>query len=222
MFDLPAGGKRLLQRADGYLHTFVAGVETYAGGEPTGALPGRLVRGQAGAVTLIDQPIISADSHITEPPGTYIDNIDPAFRDRAPKLIDGGETLGEVFVVDGFNRPLSLATAAAAGKRPEEIKAVGARFDDLHRGGWDPVARLADQVTDGVAAEVIYPSIGMVLCNHSDADLKHACFHAYNRWLAEFCAGAPDRLLGLGQTAMRTPPMASPICTRSRHSGCAA
>jgi N-acyl-D-aspartate/D-glutamate deacylase len=44
-FDLPAGGKRLLQRADGYLHTFVAGVETYADNEHTGALPGRLVRG---------------------------------------------------------------------------------------------------------------------------------------------------------------------------------
>jgi N-acyl-D-aspartate/D-glutamate deacylase len=44
-FDLPAGGKRLLQRADGYLHTFVSGVETYCNGEHTGALPGRLVRG---------------------------------------------------------------------------------------------------------------------------------------------------------------------------------
>jgi N-acyl-D-aspartate/D-glutamate deacylase len=43
--DLPAGGRRLLQRADGYLHTFVSGEEVYAGGEPTGALPGRLVRG---------------------------------------------------------------------------------------------------------------------------------------------------------------------------------
>jgi N-acyl-D-aspartate/D-glutamate deacylase len=42
--DLPAGGRRLLQRADGYLHTFVAGEETYAGGEQTGARPGRLVR----------------------------------------------------------------------------------------------------------------------------------------------------------------------------------
>ena len=44
--DLPAGGKRLLQRASGYLHTIVSGVETYADGVPTGALPGRLVRGQ--------------------------------------------------------------------------------------------------------------------------------------------------------------------------------
>jgi N-acyl-D-aspartate/D-glutamate deacylase len=44
-FDLPAGGKRLLQRARGYRHTFVRGVETYHDGEATGALPGRLVRG---------------------------------------------------------------------------------------------------------------------------------------------------------------------------------
>lgn len=44
-FDLPAGGKRLLQRADGYRSTFVAGVEIMADGESTGATPGRLVRG---------------------------------------------------------------------------------------------------------------------------------------------------------------------------------
>lgn len=44
-YDLPAGGRRVLQRADGYLHTIVSGEETYASGEATGALPGRLVRG---------------------------------------------------------------------------------------------------------------------------------------------------------------------------------
>jgi len=48
-YDLPAGGRRLLQRADGYLHTVVAGVETYAAGQETGALPGRLIRGAQAA-----------------------------------------------------------------------------------------------------------------------------------------------------------------------------
>ena len=43
--DLPAGGKRLLQPSHGYLHTIVSGSETYRDGEPTGELPGRLVRG---------------------------------------------------------------------------------------------------------------------------------------------------------------------------------
>ncbi|MEZ5411821.1 MAG: amidohydrolase family protein [Acidimicrobiales bacterium] len=44
-YDLPTGGKRFVQRPTGYRHTFVAGVETLAGGELTGARPGRLVRG---------------------------------------------------------------------------------------------------------------------------------------------------------------------------------
>ena len=43
--DLPAGGRRLLQKVQGYKHTIVNGVETYRDGEATGALPGALVRG---------------------------------------------------------------------------------------------------------------------------------------------------------------------------------
>jgi N-acyl-D-aspartate/D-glutamate deacylase len=42
--DLPAGGRRLVQRADGYRATVVACEVTFADGEPTGARPGRLVR----------------------------------------------------------------------------------------------------------------------------------------------------------------------------------
>lgn len=43
--DLPAGGARLLQAADGYTATIKRGTVTYRDGEPTGALPGRLIRG---------------------------------------------------------------------------------------------------------------------------------------------------------------------------------
>lgn len=43
-YDLPMKGRRLVQRVDGYKHTFVAGVETFADGRYTGATPGRLVR----------------------------------------------------------------------------------------------------------------------------------------------------------------------------------
>ncbi|WP_421933822.1 N-acyl-D-amino-acid deacylase family protein [Phenylobacterium sp.] len=48
-YDLPAGGRRLIQRADGYVATIVAGQVTYRDGEPTGALPGRLLRGSQAA-----------------------------------------------------------------------------------------------------------------------------------------------------------------------------
>ena len=48
-YDLPAGGRRLVQRAQGYVATLVAGTVTYRDGEPTGALPGRLLRGRQAA-----------------------------------------------------------------------------------------------------------------------------------------------------------------------------
>ena len=44
--DLPAGGKRLLQHANGIVSTMVSGTVIYQSGEATGALPGKLVRGQ--------------------------------------------------------------------------------------------------------------------------------------------------------------------------------
>ncbi|MCS6986114.1 MAG: amidohydrolase family protein [Sphingomonadaceae bacterium] len=44
VFDLPAGGGRLLQEPRGFVLTIVAGEVTHADGRPTGALPGRLIR----------------------------------------------------------------------------------------------------------------------------------------------------------------------------------
>jgi predicted TIM-barrel fold metal-dependent hydrolase len=150
-------------------------------------------------------PIISADSHITEPPNTYLDHIDPTYRATAPHMVDGGADVGDLFVIDGMKRPVAMGLVAAAGKPAEEIRVMGVKFDDLHKGGSDPEARLADQDRDGVAAEIIYPTVGMVLCNHPDGDYKKACFDAYNRWIAEYCGAHPDRLIGCGQTAMRSP-----------------
>jgi N-acyl-D-aspartate/D-glutamate deacylase len=49
VYDLPAGGRRLIQRADGYEATIVSGVVVSRNGEATGALPGRLVRGAQAA-----------------------------------------------------------------------------------------------------------------------------------------------------------------------------
>jgi len=152
----------------------------------------------------MDHPVLSADSHITEPPNTYLDHIEARWRDKAPRMVFR-EGIGDVFEIDGLPRPIPMGLVAAAGKPAHEIRVQGARFEEMHRGGWDPVARLADQVRDGVAAEVIYPTVGMVLCNHPDFDYKKACFDAYNRWIAAYCASAPQRLLGCGQTAMRTP-----------------
>ena len=45
VYDLPAGGRRLIQRTTGYRHTFNSGVETVCNDELTGERPGRVVRG---------------------------------------------------------------------------------------------------------------------------------------------------------------------------------
>jgi predicted TIM-barrel fold metal-dependent hydrolase len=150
------------------------------------------------------KPIISADSHVSEPPNCYVDHIDPAFRDRAPRLVHD-EKRGDMFHVEGSPQPIPMSLVCGAGKAPEELSPKGAVFEKLHRGGWDPEARIEDQRRDGIAAEIIYPSVGMEICNIPDIDLKQASMEAYNRWLAEFCAAAPHRLIGLGQCAIRTP-----------------
>ncbi len=52
-YDLPTGGRRLIQRAEGYTATLVAGQVTYRDGTPTDALPGRLLRGAQSAPTAL-------------------------------------------------------------------------------------------------------------------------------------------------------------------------
>ena len=87
-------------------------------------------------------PVISADSHITEPAGTYLDHIDAKWRDKAPRMAYH-EKLGDVFFIDGMSKPVPMGLVAAAGKPAEEIRVAGVRFEEMHRGGWDPAARLA-------------------------------------------------------------------------------
>ncbi len=149
------------------------------------------------------KPIISADSHITEPAGTYVDRIDHKYKDTAPHMVRD-DKLGDIFVINGLSRPIPMGLVAAAGKSAKELSMMGVKFEEMHRGGWDPEARLADQDRDGVFAEIIYPTVGMLLCNHKDFDYKKACFDAYNLWIAEYCGAHPERLIGAGQTAMRS------------------
>jgi len=52
VFDLPADGRRFVQRVDGYNFTIVSGEVTYEAGEPTGAMPGKIVRGASAAARL--------------------------------------------------------------------------------------------------------------------------------------------------------------------------
>lgn len=146
---------------------------------------------------------ISADSHVTEPPNCYTDYIDPKYRDRVPYVVEDTHG-GERYAIPGLKSTIPMSLMAAAGIESQKLSTVGKKFTDLHRSGWDATSRAADQDRDGIAAEIIYASVGMAICSHPDWDYKQACFEAYNRWLAEFCADAPGRVFGLAQTSMNS------------------
>ena len=148
---------------------------------------------------------ISADSHILEPPACFSEHIEPGFRDRAPR-IESDSVGRHVYVIEGVPTPIPVGAADGAGMLPSmrTYHILKATFEQCRRSAWDPEYRLADQERDGIAAEIIYPSLGLLLISLADIDYKDACINAYNRWLEGFCAGLPGRLFGLGLTSVRS------------------
>src|SRR5581483_2894897 len=71
-----------------------------------------------------------------------------------------------------------------------------------HPGGWDPAERVTEMSTDGVSAEVLYPTLGLSLFGLDDARLQEACFRVYNDWLMDYCQAAPERLVGVSCIAI--------------------
>ena len=147
--------------------------------------------------------IISADSHFVEPPEMWVERIDPAYRDRAPRLaseVDGQR--GAFLVCEGLV-PASGGGYFAAGTAPEDLPEVLARgYDAVPPHVRDPAARVTEQKKDGVLAEVLYSSYGMQLFHLDDGGLRDACFRAFNDWAADYCSEDPSRLIGTGLVAL--------------------
>ena len=153
-------------------------------------------------------PLISSDSHITEPPDLWTQRLEPTFRDRAPHYVHDDKRGGLFFVVED-QLPQQVNVNIAAGKRPEdyaEFFRLG--LESGRPGGWDPAARLVDMDADGIEAAVLYTSQGMSLFKIGDGDYQAACFRAYNDWMAEYCSHAPSRLAGIALISLYDIPSA--------------
>src|SRR5260370_27150008 len=123
--------------------------------------------------------------------------MDAAFRDRAARIerIDGADQI--VVEADQILSGIGLiSNAGARFEAPETISAQG-RFEDVHRGGYDPGQHLEDMALDGVAGEVLYPSQGPLLLQGGGpaADVRH-----------------PSRVHPLARPGLppRTPPLEGP------------
>jgi predicted TIM-barrel fold metal-dependent hydrolase len=149
--------------------------------------------------------VIDSDGHILEPLNLWENYIDPGFRDRAPRLFideDGKERLR----IDGrtFGGRRGLGTLGAIGARDGVVCDDTMTYKEGKKGGFDPHARIPDMDADGIDAAFLYPSIGLSFGGVEDPRLVHALYHAYNRWLADYCKPYPDRLFGVAMLPLHS------------------
>ncbi len=147
--------------------------------------------------------LVSADSHIAEPPDLWTTRIDRKFRDRAPRLVSRDN--GDAYVIDGVADTGSLVALMATKAKyanPDARFGVEGRWADVPEGAYDPAVRAAELDREGMEAELLYTSIGLPLFALEDHEFRYACFRAFNDWLAEHCAGAPNRLFGVAMIAI--------------------
>jgi predicted TIM-barrel fold metal-dependent hydrolase len=145
--------------------------------------------------------LISGDSHINEPPDLWQSRVPAQYRARAPRLEHLPE--GDAWILEGAVDPINFGRNAFGGLPPRP-NSSWCRFDEIRRGGYDPAARLAEQDADNVDAEVMYPTPRLsqaLFWDREDPEFHLAMIRAYNDWLSEYCAHAPDRLVGIALAA---------------------
>ncbi len=142
--------------------------------------------------------LVSADSHIAEPPDLFTKRMDRKYRDRAPRIVS--KEKGDYFSIDGAINEGSMVGLLATKRKysdPDARFGLEGVWADVPEGAYDPDARVKELDREGIEAELIYTSFGLGLFAIKDLDFRHACFQAFNDWLAEHCAAAPKRLFGV-------------------------
>src|SRR5437762_3882458 len=144
--------------------------------------------------------LISADSHILEPPHLWKQYMPRKFHDKAPRVVPDGEG-GEGWQFGPDAPPAPIGISASDGRKHEDVRWTGVTFAAANQGNFRAAPRLEEQELDGVDAEVLFGSARMMSHFFSDPDpeFQMAGVQAYNNWIAEeFVKVAPDRLIGLG------------------------
>ena len=160
-----------------------------------------------------DAPLlVDADSHVLEPPDLWSRYVEPRFRDRAVRVVraDAGH---DVLLVDG--KPAKLTTREMLGDfggmgrtlDEQATAALSGRYaENAPAAATDPRARIAQLDREGVAATVLYPSLGLQWpAETADAAYVHANLVAYDRWLEDFCADSNGRLIAVAHLSLGDP-----------------
>lgn len=147
-------------------------------------------------------PLFSGDSHLEVPYDRWAHRIAEPYRDLAPQRIRLAHG-GDGYVLQGKPIPPG-GTANFAGHALDEFDPRIVRYDE-EVGAGPPEQRLREQDTDGVEGEVLYPGGGgsrlalRSLVSRDNREGYLAVIRGYNDFLGqEYCAVAPDRLIGIG------------------------
>jgi predicted TIM-barrel fold metal-dependent hydrolase len=146
----------------------------------------------------LDYPVIDADAHVNEPPDLWQTRLPIALREKGPR-VERGDDGGDWWFLDGGRRRRPVGLTVLAGLSFLDYRKEGFTYAGIRPSNFEPEARLNDMELDGVAAQVLYPSVALsgAKAYAEDRELQVACVRAYNDWLADFCAAAPDRLHGV-------------------------
>jgi predicted TIM-barrel fold metal-dependent hydrolase len=143
---------------------------------------------------------ISGDSHLEIDSKHWIGRVPEIFRDHAPRLMRQPDGSDHWRIGDAISRPAAAADLYG-GKGRDAYVPFGARYEGTPGTG-SPQQRIQEQDRDGIDAEVLFPSQqgGPKFWRRVEEDAAYkAIVRAYNSWLAEeYCAVAPDRLIGVG------------------------
>ncbi|MGH7047225.1 MAG: amidohydrolase family protein [Stellaceae bacterium] len=145
--------------------------------------------------------LISADSHIVEPPDMYSTRIEPKFRDRAPKMERRKTEAGreyDAWVINGMQVG-TLGAVMQAGQRfedPSQIDFLGV-WEDVRKGGYDAHSMIVENEEDGVWGSCLQPSQGLFWYRLPDSALLTEICRVYNDWIVDFCKPYPERLKGI-------------------------
>src|SRR5580704_11878746 len=106
--------------------------------------------------------LVSADSHIIEPPDLWTSRIDQPFRDRAPRLVRTDS--GDCWVGGDHTVQTGLISTKPKYENPDaRFGNEGGRWEDVPESAHDPAARAAELDREGIEAELLYTTFGLTL-----------------------------------------------------------
>jgi uncharacterized protein len=139
--------------------------------------------------------------HLREPGDLWEKYMEPAWRERGPKILSSTARSSAMVMIDG---------KILQGYKPTyrggifDATRIDAEIADARARKFDAASQLQAMDREGLDVAALYPSIGLGIMMREDMDpkLAAAIARAYNDWLYDFCRENPKRLKGVAMFSL--------------------